>query len=70
MEGCGKKIEPVPVLSHQELSMSILSVLVRVHAGKYVNVCVCVHLISNSCVFLNIYLLVRGEGKVKTSDVG
>lgn len=37
-----KKIEPVPVLSHQELSMSILSVLVRVHAGKYVNVCVCV----------------------------
>lgn len=55
MEGCGKKIEPVPVLSHQELSMSILSVLVRVHAAVF---------------FLNIYLLVRGEGKVKTSDVG
>lgn len=51
-----KKIEPVPVLSHQELSMSMLSVFVRVHAGEYVNVCVCVciyaHLISNSCFFL------------------
>lgn len=66
-----KKIEPVPVLSHQELSMSMLSVLV--HAGEYVNVCVCIyaHLISNSCFFIYIYLLVRGEGKVnKTSDVG
>lgn len=55
-----KKIEPVPVLSHQELSMSMLSVLVRVHAGEYVNVCVCVyaHLISSwgfFCVFFNIF---------------
>lgn len=66
MEGRGKKkFEPVPVLSHQELSMSMLSVLV--HAGEYVNVCVCVYICTpdiKQLFFLNIHLPAsEGGGK-------